>query len=80
MFGRITSADDGSAFKIGPAAGVRNSKNSGSANVLVDSGASGHVLKGGLIPGLRCKFANYQALGTPRKVTTTRGHRSDGVR
>lgn len=49
--GGITSAKDGSALKTRAAAGPWGGGNSGSANVLVDSGALGHSCDDALIPG-----------------------------
>lgn len=57
-FGGITSAEDGSALKAGPVAGLWNSGHGGFVNVLVDSGASGHYFNDALIPGLRYKLGN----------------------
>ena len=78
-FGGITSAEDGSALKAGPAAVPWNSGSNGLVNVLVDSGASGHYFDDAIIPGLRSKLDNYQVLDVPRIITTAGGHQLEGI-
>lgn len=51
--------EDGLALKAEAAAGPWNGGNSGSFNVLVGSGTSGHYFDDALIHGLRYKLANY---------------------
>lgn len=47
--------------------------------MLVNSGASGHQFDDALIPGSRYKLVNYQVLDAMQKITTSEGHRLDGV-
>lgn len=56
-FGDITSVEDGSAPKVGPAAGPWNGGNNGSANVQVNSSALEYYFGDTLIPGWRYKLA-----------------------
>ena len=75
FFGGITNAEDGSALKVGPVAGVWNGHSNDTVNVLVDSGASGHYFDDTIFPGLRDNLDNYQVLDAPRKITTAgKGH------
>ena len=41
---------------------------------MVDSGVSGHYFNDALIPGLRYRLDNYQALAIWRWTTTAGGH------
>ena len=46
---------------------------------MVDSGAWGHYFNDALIPGLRYRLDNYQALAIRRRVTTGGGHQLEGA-
>lgn len=52
-FGGVTSADDGSALKAGPAIGPSHCRNVSFINVLVNSDAPGHYVDDALSAWLR---------------------------
>ena len=62
-FRYISTADDGSVPKPGPAAGPTNGGDS--VNVLVDSGATGLFFDNAVIPKERDTLKNYQVINVP---------------
>ena len=69
-----TDAEDGLALAAVPAAEKWNRGSSSLVSVMVDSGVLGHYFDDALIPGLRYRLDNYQALGIRRWITTAEGH------
>ena len=69
-FGGSTDAEDGFALAAVPAAEKWNRGSSSLVSVMVDSGVSGHYFDDALIPGLRYRLDNYQALAIWRWITT----------
>ena len=63
-FGGSTDAEDGLALAAVPAAEKWNRGSNSLVSVMVDSGVSGHYFDDALIPGLRYRLDNYQALAT----------------
>ena len=61
-FGGSTDAEDGSALAAVPAAETWTRGNNSLVSVMVDSGVSGHYFDDVLIPRLRYRLDNYQAL------------------
>ena len=73
-FGGSTDAEDGLALAAVPAAEKWNLDSNSLVSVMVDSGVSGHYFDDALIPGLRYRFDNYQALAIRRWITTAGGY------
>ena len=73
-FGGSTDAEDGLALAAVPAAEKWNRGSNSLVRVMVDSGVSGHYFDDALIPGLRYRLDNYQALAIRRWVTTAGRH------
>ena len=73
-FGGSTDAEDGLALAAVPAAEKWNHGSNSLVSVMVDSGVSGHYFDDALIPGLRYRLDNYQALAIRRWITTAEGH------
>ena len=73
-FGGSTDAKDGLALAAVPAAEKWNRGSNSLVSVMVDSGVSGHYYDDALIPGLRYRLDNYQALAIRRWITTAEGH------
>ena len=73
-FSGSTDAEDGLALAAVPAAGKWNRGSNSLVSVMVDSGVSGHYFDDALIPGLRYRLDNYQALAIRRWITTAGGH------
>ena len=73
-FGGSTDAEDGLALAAVPAAEKWNRGSNSLVSVMVDSGVSGHYFDDALIPGLRYRLDNYQALAIRRWITTAGGH------
>ena len=73
-FGGSTDAEDGLALAAVPAAEKWNRGSNSLVRVMVDSGVSGHYFDDALIPGLRYRLDNYQALAIRRWITTAAGH------
>ena len=73
-FGGSTDAEDGLALAAVTAAEKWNRGSNGLVSVMVDSGVSGHYFDDALIPGLRYRLDNYQALAIWRWITTAGGH------
>ena len=73
-FGGSTDAEDGLALAAVPAAEKWNRDSNSLVSVMVDSGVSGHYFDDALIPGLRYRLDNYQALAIRRWITTVEGH------
>ena len=73
-FGGITNAEDELALAAVPATEKWNRGSKRLVSVMVDSGASGHYFHNALIPGLRYRLDNYQALAIRRWITTAGGH------
>ena len=65
-FGGSTDAEDGLALAAVPAAEKWNRGGNSLVSVMVDSGALGHYFDDALIPGLRYRLDNYQALAIRR--------------
>ena len=65
-FGGIPNAEDGLALAVVPAAEKWNRGSNRLVSVMVDSGASGHYFDDALIPRLRYRLDNYQALAIRR--------------
>lgn len=78
-FGGISIAEDGSALKARQAVGSWNVGSNDSANMLIDSGATGHYFDDGIIHKLRDKLDNYQVLDMLRKITIAAEGQLDGV-
>ena len=74
IFGGSTDAEDGLALAAVPAAEKWNRGSNSLVSVMVDSGVSGHYFDDALIPGLRYRLDNYQALAIRRWITTAEGH------
>ena len=74
-FGGSTDAEDGLALAAVPAAEKWNRGSNSLVSVMVYSGVSGHYFDDALIPGLRYRLDNYQALAIRRWITTAEGHR-----
>ena len=72
-FGGSTDAEDGLALAAVPAAEKWHRGSNSLVHVMVDSGVSGHYFDDALIPGLRYRLDNYQALVIRRWITTTAG-------
>ena len=73
-FGGSTDAEDGLALAAVPAAEKWNRGSNSLVRVMVESGVSGHYFDDALIPGLRYRLDNYQALAIRRWITTAGGH------
>ena len=73
-FGGSTDAEDELALAAVPAAEKWNHGSKSLVSVMVDSGVSGHYFSNDLIPGLRYRLDNYQALAIWRWITTAEGH------
>ena len=73
-FGGSTDAEDGLALAAVPAAETWNRGSNSLVRVMVDSGVSGLYFDDALIPGLRYRLDNYQALAIRRWITTAGGH------
>ena len=73
-FGGSTDAEDGLALAAVPAAEKWNRGSNSLVSVMVDSGMSGHYFDDALIPGLRYRLDNYQALAIRRWITTAEEH------
>ena len=73
-FGGITNAEDGLALVAVPAAEKWNRGSNRLVSVMVDIGASGHYFDDALIPGLRYRLDNYQALVIRWWITTAGEH------
>ena len=73
-FGGSTDAEDGLALAAVPAAEKWNRGSNSFVSVMVDSGVSGHYFDDALIPGLRYRLDNYQALAIRRWITTAGVH------
>ena len=73
-FGGSTDAEDGLALAEVPAAEKWNRGSNSLVRVMVDSGVSGHYFDDALIPGLRYRPDNYQALAIRMWITTAGGH------
>ena len=73
-FGGIINAEDGLALAAVSAAEKWNRRSNRLFSVMVGSGASGHYFDDALIPGLRYRLDNYQALAIRRWITTAGGH------
>ena len=73
-FGGSTDAEDGLALVAVPAAEKWDRGSNSLVRVMVDSGVSGHYFDDALIPGLRYRLDNYQALAIRRWITTAGGH------
>ena len=73
-FGGSTDAEDGLALAAVPAAEKWNRGSNSLVSARVDSGVSGHYFDDALIPGLRYRLDNYQALAIRRWITTAEGH------
>ena len=73
-FGGSTDAEDGSALASVPDAEKCNRGSNSLVHVMVDSGVSSHHFEDALIPGLRYRLDNYQALAIRRWITTAGGH------
>ena len=65
-FGGSTDAEDGLELAAVPAAEKWNRGSSSLFSVMVDSEMSGHYFDDALIPGLRYRLDNYQALAIRR--------------
>ncbi|CAN0425105.1 unnamed protein product, partial [Ascophyllum nodosum] len=78
-FGGITNAEDGLALAVVPAAEKWNRGSNSLVSVMVDSGASDHSFDDALIPRLRYRLDNYQALAIRRYITTAGGHQLEGA-
>ena len=74
LFGGSTDAEDGLALAAVPAAEKWNRGSNSLVSVMVDSGVSGHYFDDVLIPGLRYRLDNCQALAIRRWITTAGGH------
>ena len=72
-FGGSTDAKEGLALAVVPAAEKWNRGSNSFVRVMVDSGVSGHYFDDALIPGLRYRLDNYQALAIRRWITTAGG-------
>ena len=72
-FGGSTDAEDGLALATVPAAEKWNRGSNSLVSVMVDSGVSGHYFDDALIPRLRYRLDNYQALAIRRWITTAEG-------
>ena len=72
-FGGSTDAEEGLVLAVVPAEKWNRGSNS-LVRVMVDSGVSGHYFDDALIPGLRYRLDNYQALAIRRWITTAGGH------
>ena len=73
-FGGSTDAEDGLALAAVPAAEKWNRGSNSLVSVMVDSGVSDHYFEDALIPELRYRLDNYQALAIRRWITTAGGH------
>ena len=73
-FGGSTNTEDGLALAAVPAAEKWNRGSNSLVSVMVDSGMSGHCFDDALIPGLRYRLDNYQALAIRRWITTAEGY------
>ena len=73
-FGGSTDAEDGIALAAVPAAERWNRGSNSLVSVMVDSGVPGYYFDDALIPGLRYRLDNYQALAIRRWITTAGGH------
>ena len=73
-FGGSTDAKDGLALAAVPAAEKWNRGSNSLVSVMVGSGVSGHYFDDALIPGLRYRLDNYQALAIQRWITTAGGN------
>ena len=73
-FGGSTNAEDGLALAAVPAAEKWNRGSNSLVSVMVDSRVSGHYFDDALIPGLRYRFDNYQALAIRRWIITAGGY------
>ena len=71
--GGSTDAEDGLALAAVPAAEKWNRGTNSLVSVMVDSGVSGHYFDDALIPELRYRLDNYQALAIWRWITTAGG-------
>ena len=74
IFGGGNDAVDGLALAAVPATENWNRGSNSLVSVMVDSGVSGHYFDDALIPGLRYRLDNYQALIIRRWITTAGGH------
>ena len=72
-FGGSIDAEDGLALAAIPAAEKWNRGSNSLVSVMVDGGVSGHYFDDALIPGLRYRLDNYQALAIRRWITTAEG-------
>ena len=72
-FGGSTEAEDGLALAAVPAAEKWNRGSNNLVSVMVDSGVSSHNFDDALIPGLRYRLDNYQAVAIRRWITTAEG-------
>ena len=69
-----TDAEDGSALAAVPAEEKWSHGSNSLVSVMVYRGVSGHYFDDALIPGLRYRLDNYQALVIRRWITTAGGH------
>ena len=76
-FGGITNARDGLALAAVPAAEKWNRGSNRLVSVMVDSVALSHYFDDALIPGLRYRLDNYQALAIRRWITTAGRHQPE---
>ena len=72
-FGGSTDAEDRLALAAVPAAEKWNRGSNSLVSMMVDSGVSGHYFDDALIPSLRYRLDNYQALARRRWITTAEG-------
>ena len=73
-FGGSTDAEDGLALAAVPAEEKWNRGSNSFVRVMVDFGVSGHYFDDALIPELRYRLDNYQALAIRRWITTAGGY------
>ena len=73
-FGGSTDAEDGLMLAAVPAAEKWNRGSNSLVRVMVDSRVSGHYFDDALIPGLRYRLDNYEALAIRRWITTAGRH------
>ena len=71
---RCRDTEDGLALAAVPGAEKWNRGSNSLVSVMVDSGVSGHYFDDALIPGLRYRLDNHQALAIWRWITTAGGH------
>ena len=72
--GGSTDAEDGYSACGSTSCRKVNRDSNGLVNVMVDNGVSGHYFDDALIPGLRYRLDNYQALAIRLWITTAGGH------